>query len=56
MVGKIKDETGSFTIGLVVIGSLSIVSMLVALSLRHDAELEQAVELPDQTLLRAAAD
>ena len=56
VVGKIKDETGSFTVGLVVIGSLSIVSMLVALSLRHEAELERAVELPAGSTLREAAD
>ena len=56
VVGKIKDDTGSFTVGLVVIGSLSILATLVALSLRHDAELEQAVEVPDDLRLRRAAE
>ena len=56
VVGKIKDDTGSFTVGLVVIGGLSILATLVALSLRHEAELEQAVEVPGETRLRQAAE
>jgi ACS family tartrate transporter-like MFS transporter len=45
VMGTIKDSTGSFTIGLLVIAGLAILAMLVALSLPHDAELET---LPDR--------
>ncbi|MBV9783221.1 MAG: MFS transporter [Acidisphaera sp.] len=44
VMGKIKDTTGSFTVGLLVIAALAILSMLVALSLPHDAELERPPE------------
>ena len=56
VVGKIKDDTGSFTVGLVVIGGLSILATLVALSLPHEAELERAVDVPEETRLRRAAE
>jgi len=45
VMGTIKESTGSFTIGLLVIAGLTILAMLVALSLPHDADLET---LPDR--------
>ena len=45
VMGTIKDSTGSFTIGLLVIAALAILAMLIALSLPHDADLET---LPDR--------
>ena len=45
VMGTIKTSTGSFTIGLLVIGTLAILAMLIALSLPHDSSLEKA---PDQ--------
>ena len=56
VVGTIKDNTGSFTVGFVVIGGLSILSTLVALSLPHDADLERAVDVADGARLRQAAE
>jgi D-galactonate transporter len=44
VMGTIKDSTGSFTIGLLVIAALAILAMLIALSLPHDAELETLPE------------
>ena len=44
-MGWIKDATGSFNGGLLLIGGLSLVAMLTVLLLRHDAHLEHA---PDQ--------
>jgi D-galactonate transporter len=45
VMGTIKDATGSFTIGLLAIAGPSILAMLIALSLPHDADLET---LPDR--------
>ena len=56
VVGTIKDSTGSFTVGLVVIGGFSILSTLVVLSLRHETDLERAVDVPDETAVRRAAE
>ncbi len=44
VMGTIKDSTGSFTIGLLAIAVLVLLSMLIALSLPHDHQLET---LPD---------
>jgi ACS family tartrate transporter-like MFS transporter len=44
VMGTIKDSTGSFTIGLLVIAALAILAMLIALSLPHDADLETLPE------------
>ena len=41
VIGAIKDATGSFTIGLLVISALTLLSMLMVLSLPHDADLEK---------------
>ncbi|MDE2516894.1 MAG: MFS transporter [Rhodospirillales bacterium] len=40
VVGIIKDRTGSFTIGLLVIAGAAFLAMMVALSLQHDTKLE----------------
>jgi MFS family permease len=40
VMGSIKDSTGSFTIGLLAIAGLVVLSMLIALSLPHDGDLE----------------
>jgi ACS family tartrate transporter-like MFS transporter len=41
VMGSIKDNTGTFTIGLLAIAGLAVIAMLIALSLPHDEELEQ---------------
>jgi ACS family tartrate transporter-like MFS transporter len=42
VMGKIKDSTGSYTIGLLAIACVVGFAMLVALSLSHDQQLENA--------------
>jgi ACS family tartrate transporter-like MFS transporter len=44
VIGKVKDATGSFTVGLIIIAGLAFLSMLVALAIEHDSKLEK---LPD---------
>lgn len=41
VMGIIKDSTGSFTIGLLVIAAVVFLAMLVALSIHHDETLER---------------
>ncbi len=45
VMGTIKDSTGSFTIGLLVIAGLVLLAMLIVLSLPHD----EGLELPPDT-------
>lgn len=40
VMGKVKDSTGSYTVGLLTIASVSVFAMLVTLSLPHDRKLE----------------
>jgi D-galactonate transporter len=47
VMGSIKDSTGSFTIGLLVITGLVILAMVIALSLPHDTALEAPPGLPE---------
>ena len=42
VVGYIKDQTGSFNGGLLILSAAGFVSMGVVLALRHDAKLEEA--------------
>jgi hypothetical protein len=44
-MGSIKDSTGTFTIGLLAIAGLVILSALIALSPPHDVELETPPDL-----------
>jgi MFS transporter, ACS family, tartrate transporter len=48
VMGKIKDSTGSYTIGLLAIACVVGFAMLVALSLSHDQQLENVG--PDDVL------
>jgi ACS family tartrate transporter-like MFS transporter len=41
-MGAIKDATGSFAGGLLLIAALALVAMVVVLSLHHDAGLERS--------------
>jgi cyanate permease len=41
-MGWIKDATGSFTGGLLLIAALALVAMFIVLTLSHDAALEKA--------------
>jgi cyanate permease len=45
-MGWIKDATGSFSGGLLVIAGLAILSMVIVLVLGHDRELER---VPDRS-------
>ncbi|HUC18476.1 MAG TPA: MFS transporter [Acetobacteraceae bacterium] len=45
VMGKVKDATGSYTVGLLTIASVSVFAMLVALSLPHDRKLEGIEEV-----------
>ena len=40
-MGLIKDSTGSFTDGLLVLGGVAIVAMVIVLALGHDTALER---------------
>jgi MFS family permease len=44
VMGRIKDATGSYTIGLLAIGTILGFAMLVGLSLAHDRELEAPIK------------
>jgi len=41
-MGWVKDATGSFTGGLLLIAALALVAMFIVLTLSHDAALEKA--------------
>ncbi len=42
VMGELKDVTGSYTAGLLAISAVGMMSLILALSLHHDASLEQA--------------
>ena len=46
VMGWIKDETGSFAGGLLVVAALALIGMVVVLLLRHDHQLERAPAVP----------
>ncbi len=56
VMGKMKDATGSYTVGLLAVAATVFLAMLVALSLPHEAQLEQAAAKQDVEPLRAAAE
>ena len=56
VMGKMKDATGSYTVGLLAVAGTVFLAMLVALSLPHEAELEQVEEAREPERLRAAAE
>jgi ACS family tartrate transporter-like MFS transporter len=51
-VGRMKDLTGSFTAGLLVLAALGLTAMVIVLVLHHDTSLERA---PSGALPRAAS-
>ena len=58
VMGKMKDATGSYSVGLLAVAATVFLSMLVALSLQHDSSLEK-VEVGDEDKvqpLRSAAE
>jgi cyanate permease len=52
MVGFIKDATGSFSVGLLVISMGALIGAVVLLALGHDRRLEQAPGMQER--LRSA--
>jgi len=44
-MGMIKDATGSFTNGLLVLVGVAVVALVIVLLLRHDTALERIPEL-----------
>jgi len=56
VMGKMKDATGSYAVGLLAAAGTVFLAMLVALSLPHEAKLEQAAAERETEPLRAAAE
>ncbi len=56
VMGKMKDATGSYTVGLLAVSATVFLAMLVALSLSHEAKLEQVESDRETEPLRQAAD
>jgi len=56
VMGKMKDATGSYSIGLLAVAATVFLAMLVALSLPHEAKLEQAGAEQEAEPLRTAAE
>ncbi len=56
VMGKMKDATGSYSIGLLVVAATVFLSMLVALSLQHDASLERVEADAETQPFRKAAE
>ncbi len=54
VMGRVKDATGTYTIGLLAVAAVVFLAMLVALSLPHDQKLEQVDE--EREPLRRAAE
>ena len=55
VMGKMKDATGSYTVGLLAVSATVFLAMLIALSLPHEAKLEQVeAERETEPLQRAA--
>ena len=53
VMGRMKDATGSYAVGLLAVAATVFLAMMVVLSLRHDATLEQ-VEVEAEPLRTAA--
>ncbi len=45
-MGYIKDRTGSYNGGLLVLAAAGLIGMVIVLALRHDSRLEQAPAKP----------
>ncbi len=56
VMGKMKDATGSYTVGLLAVAGVVFLAMLVALSLPHEAKLEQVEADRETEPLQAAAE
>ena len=56
VMGKMKDATGSYTVGLLAVAGTVFLAMLVALSLPHEAKLEQVETEKETEPLRRAAE
>ena len=56
VMGKMKDATGSYTIGLLAVAGVVFLAMLVVLSLPHEAKLERVESDRETEPLRQAAD
>ncbi len=56
VMGKMKDATGSYTVGLLAVAGTVFLAMLVALSLPHEAKLEQVETERETEPLKAAAE
>ncbi len=56
VMGKMKDATGSYAVGLLAVAGTVFLAMLVALSLPHEAKLEQVGAERDAEPLRNAAE
>jgi len=56
VMGKMKDATGSYTVGLLAVAGTVFLAMLVALSLPHEAKLEQGATKREAEPLKAAAE
>lgn len=56
VMGKMKDATGSYTIGLLAVAGTVFLAMLIALSLPHEAKLEQVEEKQGSEPLKVAAE
>ena len=56
VMGKMKDATGSYTVGLLAVSGVVFLAMLVALSLPHEAKLERVEAEGEAEPVRAAAE
>ncbi len=56
VMGKMKDATGSYAVGLLAVAGTVFLAMLVALSLPHEAKLEQIETERETEPLRTAAE
>ena len=56
VMGKMKDATGSYTVGLLAVSATAFLAMLIALSLPHEAKLERVETDRDTEPLQHAAE
>ena len=56
VMGKMKDATGSYAVGLLAIAGTMLLAMMVALSLQHDTTLERVEADSEPQPLRSAAE
>ena len=56
VMGKMKDATGSYTVGLLAVSATVFLAMLIALSLPHEAKLEQVEAERETEPLQQAAE